>query len=131
VVAYLMMGKKWGEGGGSIGCPLLLQGWRREVRAQRSRASVTTRRWQIGLAGMRRGEAVPYLSQLRALHGWFKPTQVTVPLGRAQSFTQKLFHLFKLTLTCKLRNQTLLCSKIYPTLYKCILNFSEQLYFWK
>jgi hypothetical protein len=47
---------------------------RREVSAQRSRALATTRWRQTGPAGMRRGEAVPYLCRLCALHGQFKLT---------------------------------------------------------
>jgi hypothetical protein len=93
------------------------------VSAQPSRASAMTRRQQTGPMGTRRGEAIPCLDRLGALFGWFKPTWATVQLGQTQSFTQKLFHLFKLALTCKLRNQTLLCSKIYPTLQECILNY--------
>jgi hypothetical protein len=44
----------------------------------------------------------PCLDRLRALRSLFKPTRGTVRLGWAQSFTQKLFHLFILALTCKL-----------------------------
>jgi hypothetical protein len=105
----------FGEGGG------------RDVTPQRSHTSVKTHRRQMGLAGTRWGKAVPYLGWLRALHGQFKPTRATVQLGRPQSFTQKLFHLFKLGLTCKLWNQTLLCSKIYLTFQDCSLNCNEQL----
>jgi hypothetical protein len=67
-----------------------------------TRASVTTRRRQIGPAGTQLNELVPCLGQIRTLHGRVKPPRATVLLGRAQSFTRKLFLLVKLALTCKL-----------------------------
>jgi hypothetical protein len=125
--AYHMMGKNGAKEEKVLTIDFFYRG--REVSVQRSRASATTRWRQTGLAGTWHGEAVPYLSRLCALRCRFKPTRATIQLGRAQSFTQKLFHLFELALTCKLRNQTLLSSKIYPTLQECILNCNEQLSF--
>jgi hypothetical protein len=96
---------RWGKNGEeeeTLVVDFFYKGGRRVVSAQRSHASAMSRRRQSSLAGTRCGEVVPCLSRLRALHGRFKPTQTTVQLGRAQSFTQKLFHLFKLALTCKL-----------------------------
>jgi hypothetical protein len=104
-------------------------GGRREVSEQRSRASAMTRRRQTGLVGTWHGEAVPCLGRLRMLRGRFKPTRATVQRGQTQYFTQKLFHLFKLALTCILQNQILLCSKFYPTLQECSLNCNEYLSF--